>query len=717
MIGRSRDKAYPTILFCSKDTSSRQKAKRIIEESGILDAHPGIQLGVCNRPPDFDKPRPVAAVLEQDSTAESHNSLTFRAFSPKPMRWFSQPIIVQNQDAEQCSTSYSTAGGLIRLHGEFYYMTVAHVFSRGESLWEDEDEEESEFEVELDFDPDSSESQDRETSQQITSTGSLTSSQSRIDDASFERAITGSSSSPRSVNKSLSESVLQDDTEEDDSIYQNSSSGKPIAPSPSHRPETCNLIAPEFLPFGTSMMGSDYTLLKIASFPTMIQTRFLPDLKGNFVLWPKEVAQFFPADEPMFVVTGRDEVLRGRMSSNPSFRSCANSSTFQELWTVRLSGRLVQEDCGLWVFPARTGELCGQIVASRCPQPPHTWFPCIKYDIRQRSTAVACLLEPRTLQYNKISNDDSRQLVKAESGHISSARNRTSKAQRTTLVALATDSQEKPADIPIEATMISSAPTYPTPPLRTTHDDVGFRVPPDANYETYYMAAWMADQRSRGAHDNIMTHEAARALLEHWFDPHSLTTAPSGTSGTTVLLSRDELELLEPPPAPTSPPRDWTLFPTSFRFLPLHLVRPISTQYLQVHLEPVGKRSSTSEHSFEQRPELTFSDSAFHSSFSILERPLQRETVHNVTSSNNPHRSPPTDVVDSVNVSHASVIAPRGPIDLQPSTSLNGRGSENPAIQPPPRETIDETASGISYEVEATVCGRCPNATTATALG
>ncbi|KAI9643502.1 hypothetical protein NHQ30_008121 [Ciborinia camelliae] len=79
MIGQLENTARPTIMFCSKDKTSRKKIRDEVEKSGILDGYPGVKLGDADRPPDFDYLVPLALVEE---------SLILKNFkSPIPSYW------------------------------------------------------------------------------------------------------------------------------------------------------------------------------------------------------------------------------------------------------------------------------------------------------------------------------------------------------------------------------------------------------------------------------------------------------------------------------------------------------------------------------------------------------------------------------------------------------------------------------------------------------
>ena len=66
MIGRTKETAKPTVLFCSIDPSSRKQVRKIVLTSGLLENYPGFRTAECSKPPDFD--RLVTMALEESST-------------------------------------------------------------------------------------------------------------------------------------------------------------------------------------------------------------------------------------------------------------------------------------------------------------------------------------------------------------------------------------------------------------------------------------------------------------------------------------------------------------------------------------------------------------------------------------------------------------------------------------------------------------------------
>jgi hypothetical protein len=80
MIGRSTDTARPTIMFFGQDKDARKKAKKTVDNSGLLDRLPGFQTGHRHQDPgrgnlispasdDFTSDQPVA----QSSSASQHH--------------------------------------------------------------------------------------------------------------------------------------------------------------------------------------------------------------------------------------------------------------------------------------------------------------------------------------------------------------------------------------------------------------------------------------------------------------------------------------------------------------------------------------------------------------------------------------------------------------------------------------------------------------------
>jgi hypothetical protein len=59
MIGRTKESARPTVVFCCGDSCSRKLVRQAILASGLLDQYPGFRTAECSKPPDFDQLFPL----------------------------------------------------------------------------------------------------------------------------------------------------------------------------------------------------------------------------------------------------------------------------------------------------------------------------------------------------------------------------------------------------------------------------------------------------------------------------------------------------------------------------------------------------------------------------------------------------------------------------------------------------------------------------------
>lgn len=242
-----------------------------------------------------------------------------------------------------------------------------------------------------------------------------------------------------------------------------------------------------------------------------------------------------------------------------------------------------------------------------------------------------------------------------------------------------------------------SAPSTDMPPTTTRPSselDVCREPMRDQNLDIGYMGEWIHDQNNQRNYDDLIMRPATRDNVEHHSsqsrtnaaDPRRHSTELTDYSGTTTLISHDDLELSILPPAPTPPlrtefshpPRSLTMSSNlSSRSLPR-----LATQNLQPPLETVGERSSASEHSQEQQR--AFTDSAVQTDSAIQRMPPQTETLDNVDMWNNPYNdhhvsfrllnghepsTPPRNSNDTQDDSGISV-GPSSATRLSPASSL-----------------------------------------------
>jgi hypothetical protein len=132
MIGRSVEKSNPTLLLSCEPKKPRQKALKLVRESGILQEYQGVQLAEASRAPTtLGQVRPLGSLKAADSD--------FVFFSPPELNNVcSRAMYIMDQHGQGNfqSTSFSqkaTIGGFLRLnnseHEDFYCgLTVAHAF-------------------------------------------------------------------------------------------------------------------------------------------------------------------------------------------------------------------------------------------------------------------------------------------------------------------------------------------------------------------------------------------------------------------------------------------------------------------------------------------------------------------------------------------------------------------------------------------------------------
>lgn len=132
MIGRNVEKSNPTLLLSCEPKKPRQKALKLIRESGILQEYQGVQLAEASHAPTtLGQVRPLGCLKAAESD--------FVFFSPPEMNNVcSRAIFIMDQQVlgNSQSTSFpqkATIGGFLRLnngeHEDLYCgMTVAHAF-------------------------------------------------------------------------------------------------------------------------------------------------------------------------------------------------------------------------------------------------------------------------------------------------------------------------------------------------------------------------------------------------------------------------------------------------------------------------------------------------------------------------------------------------------------------------------------------------------------
>jgi peptide-N4-(N-acetyl-beta-glucosaminyl)asparagine amidase len=361
MIGKSKSTARPTIMFICKEAEARKTVRKMICNSGIINKYPGVKTGESTLSPDFDQLIPLASSPNDADVEPSGAEADQSVLCTTTELLFGSKIYANDNTRHSNMPQQATAGGLLRWQGRYFCLTVAHVFSRTtEFLHLTEPFEDCAFEFEIDEDNDTDEIEEELV--EVTSRGSLTPELT----ASDHNDISGDDFSDIS---SQGHSAFYGSSIGDDLTFATMNTPTSVQISPvnvgSLTITSLNVVGKLFL---TSSKGPqpnlDYGLFEVEKPDLTAIRKFMQEGNPeNEVTYPDCVATGRPKDVEVIAVTGSAGRLGGRLCGTPTYMRLAQSKSFQEVWTVRLNGRLAKGDCGSWIFDSKTGELYGHIVA------------------------------------------------------------------------------------------------------------------------------------------------------------------------------------------------------------------------------------------------------------------------------------------------------------------------------------------------------------------
>jgi hypothetical protein len=142
MIGRTEEKARPTILICSDDKKARKRLRKAIRGSGLLTE--GFDLGDTSVLPDH---RRIQLVMDPSHIAEFASQKYFdklKNLSEQKDERISkeQEIIVGRKLIFRCAAGelFATGGPILYMNGKAYQLTVCHVYEIHEPISQMEEE-------------------------------------------------------------------------------------------------------------------------------------------------------------------------------------------------------------------------------------------------------------------------------------------------------------------------------------------------------------------------------------------------------------------------------------------------------------------------------------------------------------------------------------------------------------------------------------------------
>jgi len=383
MIGRTREMAYPTITFSSREPGPRKKVKAHINQSTILDEYPGFITMDIDRPPGCRNSvvTTLGGLHESYSNSQKTQSQQISA-SVRSNNFMGTSIYLPG-----VPNLVATGGGLVQSRDKLFMASVAHPF---EKHWNDRFPEEAPpGDYIFDIDEISDDEEDKERMVGITSGGSVTSNSTLCDASDCSLSIDNYSIPD---NTQLQEGPAAT-TSPAIGVPADSTSLLDIplsARAPSQRlgnvlgdtidgeldgdgtarlaePSATDIQISESLPLTVSLsgpaissarggtIGLDYSLFELPN--SILEQRNSNAKQRPPVSIPRE------ARSTEVIVHTASGPVAGRALATPSFLQPTQGMLPQQLWTVIMEGTLRKGLCGAWVVDESTGDVFGHIIA------------------------------------------------------------------------------------------------------------------------------------------------------------------------------------------------------------------------------------------------------------------------------------------------------------------------------------------------------------------
>jgi hypothetical protein len=339
MIGRCPDTAIPTIMFFCPSKDTRKKAKRIIDEGGILNRLPGFRTGhQCSQPKIG---RLIQPASNRDSNFQQDSiTITREVYfdSSRPIEPIALPIFVNIGSSWRRASANTVFEGRKRV-----LLSVSHIF-----LNDTTSAQTPIVDSDSDFDFGSgSESEDDGESVEITSQASVSSAEGISD--TTDSTSPDSELSMQTMKKVLTELVHERSNDSPDS--------QSVFSVPSTERETMsnqhdNL---EYLGCLTKYSSNlDWALIDISS--SKVNATLQDTMSSNSIVVQEH-------NMHMAVHTSHGLIL-GTISDGAVYMRLPHSTTFEKVFEISLETPLDWGDCGAVVYLTGASEPYGYIVAS-----------------------------------------------------------------------------------------------------------------------------------------------------------------------------------------------------------------------------------------------------------------------------------------------------------------------------------------------------------------
>jgi hypothetical protein len=360
MIGRTEDTAAP---ICSADLMARRALRRAIEESGIMNSYPATGLGDTARLPD----RLAQQDIEPTHLANLNPGDETIVLSSALDKAFGRRLFIPRQDGG--SLRPATGGPILHMSENVYQLTVGHAFLDLEDVAPFEIQSTSlddcDFDGQSDSDDDVSftnlevidESNRISRDPQIHKNDSPTGSDIRV------RAPNSSSPDPESSSSTATSQALFLSGVEL-SVHNGPVGNKQLRladPASTRRLERVGKLA--LVSETGNKQSLDYALVGLEGLHRhgCNEVAFGPNGSQRW-LRVRQAAKIGSGNVNIVTMTASSGLLSGKLCATASYMLLPNQRTLQELYSVRLDGKLAHGDCGSGVVDQLSGDFYGHIV-------------------------------------------------------------------------------------------------------------------------------------------------------------------------------------------------------------------------------------------------------------------------------------------------------------------------------------------------------------------
>jgi hypothetical protein len=350
-------------MVCSEDEIVRKKAKKELRKSPFLKDHAKFKVMSVSTDPSI---RGTLEQLASDTARGKSMPALKRAKevlidSTKPLHHMGTEIWVDHGSSLRPATAFAT-----QLHGRTFLMTVDHAFVTPASpaqMTTDSPPRKLPIHVDSDSESDSESEDEDELNVAITSIGSQspdTWSHSGSHSGSSSASVSYSGGSTPAIYEQYQVDQATTALDLDDISSRLApffSLPKTYLPKQIAQPSKEKLVS-----LGKLVLWStdkDWALIEITNeemIPKLEQSIAEDQLPAESLPGPK-------SDAPVVAYTSSSGILTGTFTGIPLCTRLPNSSSFQDVYRIRLNGPLANGDCGSPVKNAGTGELYGHIIA------------------------------------------------------------------------------------------------------------------------------------------------------------------------------------------------------------------------------------------------------------------------------------------------------------------------------------------------------------------